>query len=52
MLRDREGNLWVGTYANGLWRLAADGSADHFGAHDGLLNNSVRSLFEDAERTL
>ncbi|MFA6954818.1 MAG: two-component regulator propeller domain-containing protein [Thermoanaerobaculia bacterium] len=52
ILRDTSDTIWVGTYAHGLWRLAADGSVDHFGAREGLLNNSVRSLFEDAERTL
>lgn len=52
ILRDRDRTLWIGTYANGLWRLGGDGSVGHFGARDGLLNNSVRSIFEDAERTL
>ncbi|MBI2214361.1 MAG: hypothetical protein HYU52_12005 [Acidobacteria bacterium] len=52
LLRDHDDNLWVGTYANGLWRLAANGSVDQLAAREGLLNNSVRSLFEDAEQTL
>lgn len=52
LLRDTSGNLWAGTYTNGLWRLAPDGAVDHLAARDGLLNNSVRSLFEDAENTL
>lgn len=52
LLCDRHGNLWVGTYSNGLYRIAADGAIDQFTAREGLLNNSVRSLFEDAEGTL
>jgi signal transduction histidine kinase/ligand-binding sensor domain-containing protein len=52
VMRDSDATLWVGTYSNGLFRMAADGTTGEFTSDQGLLNNSVRTLFEDAEKTL
>jgi signal transduction histidine kinase/ligand-binding sensor domain-containing protein len=49
--RDRDGNLWIGTYSNGLFRLAA-GRVAAYGIRDGLLNPTVRAIFEDDEGSL
>ena len=51
LLRDREGDLWVGTANNGLYRVHA-GQADHFGSTDGLSSDAVQGLYEDREGDL
>ncbi|HYI11843.1 MAG TPA: two-component regulator propeller domain-containing protein [Thermoanaerobaculia bacterium] len=51
VLRDSDATLWAGTYSNGLFRIAG-GNVDQFTTAAGLLNNSIRSLFEDAEKNL
>ncbi len=51
MLRDHEGDLWVGTANNGLYRVHA-GQADHFGSADGLSSDAVQGLYEDREGDL
>jgi signal transduction histidine kinase/ligand-binding sensor domain-containing protein len=51
LLRDSDGTLWIGTYSNGLHRLA-NGQVSRFTTAEGLINNSVRSLFEDVEKNL
>lgn len=43
MLRDDDGQLWVGTQ-NGLFRVGTDGSVERIG---GLANNCIRSLVAD-----
>jgi signal transduction histidine kinase/ligand-binding sensor domain-containing protein len=48
LLLDRDGNLWVATLNNGLYRIHAD-VVDHFGMEDGLSGNSVKNLYEDQE---
>jgi signal transduction histidine kinase/ligand-binding sensor domain-containing protein len=48
LLLDRDGNLWVATANNGLYRIHGD-NADHFGLGDGLSGNSVTDLYEDQE---
>jgi signal transduction histidine kinase/streptogramin lyase len=48
LLLDRDGNLWVATANNGLYRIHGD-NADHFGLADGLSGNSVTNLYEDQE---
>lgn len=48
LLLDRDGNLWVGTENDGLYRIHGN-NADHFGSADGLSGNSVKNLFEDQE---
>ena len=48
LLMDRDGNLWVGTLRDGLYRIHGN-TVDHFGLADGLSSNSVNSLYEDQE---
>jgi signal transduction histidine kinase/ligand-binding sensor domain-containing protein len=50
MLPDRRGDMWIATLGRGVWRLrASDGRnrIDTLTIDDGLLNNSVRALWED-----
>ncbi|MGK2860207.1 MAG: sensor histidine kinase [Thermoanaerobaculia bacterium] len=49
--RDRDGNLWVGTYSSGLFRIH-DGEVSSYGIADGLLNPTVRAIFEDDEGSI
>jgi signal transduction histidine kinase/ligand-binding sensor domain-containing protein len=51
LLRDHEGDLWLGTANNGLYRVH-DGQADHFGSTDGLSSDAVQGLYEDREGDL
>jgi signal transduction histidine kinase/ligand-binding sensor domain-containing protein len=51
LLRDRVGDLWLGTVNNGLYRVHA-GQADHFGSADGLSSDAVQGLYEDREGDL
>jgi signal transduction histidine kinase/ligand-binding sensor domain-containing protein len=51
LLRDHEGDLWIGTASNGLFRIRA-GQADHFGSADGLSSDAVQALYEDREGDL
>jgi ligand-binding sensor domain-containing protein len=48
---DRDGNIWIGTQGDGLYRLK-DGQQTHFTLADGLSNETVRSLYADEEGTL
>jgi len=47
--RDRDGNLWIGTYSNGVMRLSNDGRLSSYGLAEGALNPTVRAIFEDDE---
>jgi signal transduction histidine kinase/ligand-binding sensor domain-containing protein len=51
LLRDRRGNLWVGTLGRGLWRLRPDatGGAPAIEKTTALTGFTVTSLFEDRE---
>ena len=54
LLSDREGNVWVGTWAQGLWRAARQRATgklrvDRAVGIEGLAGEEVRSLFEDRE---
>jgi len=51
LLRDREGNLWIGMTASGLVRIS-DGKATSFKSVDGLSDSMVLSLYEDSEGSL
>jgi ligand-binding sensor domain-containing protein/signal transduction histidine kinase len=51
MLKDRKGDLWIGTGNSGLYRVRA-GQADHFGSADGLSSDAVQGLYEDREGDL
>ena len=48
MLFDRDGNLWVGTDAKGLFRIHGD-AVEHYGRTEGLSGDAVWALFEDRE---
>jgi ligand-binding sensor domain-containing protein/signal transduction histidine kinase len=53
VVRDNQGNTWVGTLGKGLFRLrAADSLPEKFSRADGLSNDNVWSLFEDREHNL
>lgn len=48
LLHDRFGNLWVATLGQGLWFVRRGESTPQIvGTHNGLSNDTVRSLFED-----
>jgi signal transduction histidine kinase/ligand-binding sensor domain-containing protein len=49
IIKDRRGALWVGTQESGLFRLRADGKVERFTTANGLPNNVVVSLLEDAD---
>ena len=48
---DRDGNLWVGTDADGIFRVHGN-AVDHYARTEGLSSDFVRSLFEDREGIL
>ncbi len=45
---DRDGNLWVGTDAKGVFRIRGN-AVEHYGHTDGLSGDSVWEFFEDRE---
>jgi signal transduction histidine kinase/ligand-binding sensor domain-containing protein len=49
--RDRDRNLWIGTYSNGAFRLT-DGRMASYGIADGALNPTIRAIFEDDEGSI
>ncbi len=48
LMFDHDGNLWVGTDANGLFRIYGN-AVEHYGHTEGLSGDSVWALFEDRE---
>ena len=48
LMFDRDGNLWVGTDAKGLFRIYGN-TVEHYGHTEGLSGDSVWALFEDRE---
>jgi ligand-binding sensor domain-containing protein/two-component sensor histidine kinase len=48
----RSGELWLGTYGNGLWCYQTNGATLHFAATNGLPNDFVRCFQEDHEGNL
>ncbi len=46
---DAAGGVWVGTYADGLYRLDADGNIEHFNEANGLPPGNLRSIAVDAD---
>jgi signal transduction histidine kinase/ligand-binding sensor domain-containing protein len=48
---DKEGAIWIGTSDVGIYRIAGS-STDRFGESDGLSNNSVSDITQDAEGSL
>jgi diguanylate cyclase (GGDEF)-like protein len=51
LVRDRDGNLWIGTAAGGVMRYR-DGRYQRFGERDGLASEQVSSLYADADGTV
>jgi signal transduction histidine kinase/ligand-binding sensor domain-containing protein len=51
LLRDRSGSLWIGTFSDGLYRVAGS-TVEHFTTKDGLSGDSVHDLQEDREGNL
>ncbi|MEP6881062.1 MAG: two-component regulator propeller domain-containing protein, partial [Dokdonella sp.] len=49
LAEDANGSIWVGTYADGLYRVDADGTTHHFGKANGLPAGNIRSIAVDAE---
>src|SRR5580658_7508431 len=51
LLKDRDGNVWLGTLGQGLFRMKADG-IERFTQKDGLSSDVVEALFEDRDGNL
>jgi signal transduction histidine kinase/ligand-binding sensor domain-containing protein len=51
LLGDRNGDLWIGTNDDGVYRLS-NGKLDHFDRSDGLSGKDARKIFEDREGTI
>ena len=51
LISDRQENLWVGTEANGVFRIHGN-VVEHYGHTEGLSSDTVWSLFEDREGTV
>jgi signal transduction histidine kinase/ligand-binding sensor domain-containing protein len=51
LLLDRESTLWIGTEAQGIYRIRRT-KVDHFSSADGLSSDSVNSFYEDREGNL
>jgi signal transduction histidine kinase/ligand-binding sensor domain-containing protein len=51
LLKDREGDLWIGTTGQGIIHVH-EGRTDRFTAMDGLSSNSIIQIFQDREGNL
>ena len=49
LAEDGEGGVWVGTYADGLYRLDTNGTVRHFNEDNGLPAGNLRSIAVDAQ---
>ena len=49
VLRDREGNTWVGTRGQGLYCFLSNGDHLHWTSDSGLSSNIIQSILEDRE---
>lgn len=48
LLSDRQGSLWIGTEAEGIYRIH-EGKVDRFRSSDGLSGDSIMGFYEDQE---
>jgi len=48
---ETDGSMWIGTAGSGLYRLA-NGGVEHFGKREGLLSESIQTLYLDTQGTL
>jgi signal transduction histidine kinase/ligand-binding sensor domain-containing protein len=51
ILKDREGNLWIGTDGQGLVHIH-EGRVDNFSASDGLSFDSISAIMQDSEGSI
>lgn len=51
-LLDRDGNRWLGSYGDGVWRLSPDGRETHFQLEQGHGSEHVFDLVEDTKGSL
>lgn len=49
IIRDKRGSIWIGTDANGLFRIMPSEQITHYTKAEGLPANSITSLLEDKE---
>lgn len=49
LAEDAQGAVWAGTYADGLYRIDADGGVEHFNEDNGLPSGNLRAIVIDAE---
>lgn len=47
LAQDKQGNIWIGTYVDGVYRVGADSSIRRFGVEDGLPVGNVRAVAVD-----
>ncbi|MCI2243563.1 diguanylate cyclase [Xanthomonas sp. PPL568] len=52
LARGRDGDLWMGTYADGVFRLRNGRVVRHYGTREGLPSGQVRALSVDAAGTV
>ena len=51
LIFDRDGNLWIGTKGQGMFRIQGN-VVEHYGQKEGLSSDTVNDLFEDREGIL
>jgi signal transduction histidine kinase/ligand-binding sensor domain-containing protein len=51
VLRDSRGSLWIGTDADGIYRVSGT-QVDHYARTEGLSNDSINAIFEDRESNI
>jgi signal transduction histidine kinase len=51
MIFDHDGNLWIGTEGQGIFRIQGN-LVDHYGRKEGLSSDAVEAVFEDREGIL
>ncbi|GEM_PF-2396936 len=52
LTEDAQGQVWICSYRDGLFRVSPDGSVRHFDTSTGLPSNSVRFVFPDRQGNL